>query len=451
MTTYREPARDLPVSGEYDVIVAGAGPAGIGAALSAAREGADTLLIEQFGDVGGVSTVGLMSHWTGRTKGGIYEEILEKSNDADESMLEAWSGYRQTINPERLKTVYLDMLEDAGVHLRLYTFIADVVMEDDRLQGIITESKSGREVFHAKMCIDATGDGDVACKAGVPFTKGREEDGKMQPMSLMFKVAGVDTDKAVFPGGFESNMAISGGGIQDLGRARLPHPLGHVLLYRTTLPGVVTCNMTNIIDVDGTNAEDLTKAHVDARRQIERIVEFLRTTVPGFERCYVIDSANYIGIRETRHFRGEYTLTKDDILEARIFDDWVVSFAHFNFDVHNISGAGLDATGAQKKFPQRRGYTIPYRCLLPRGVKNLLLAGRNISGTHMAHSNYRVMPICANIGQAAGIAAALSARTDTPPEEIDIELLQDRLLQNGVLDPNKAEENETEYTSIHHR
>ncbi len=451
MTTYREPARDLPVSGEYDVIVAGAGPAGIGAALSAAREGADTLLIEQFGDVGGVSTVGLMSHWTGRTKGGIYEEILEKSNDADESMLEAWSGYRQTINPERLKTVYLDMLEDAGVHLRLYTFIADVVMEDDRLQGIITESKSGREVFHAKMCIDATGDGDVACKAGVPFTKGREEDGKMQPMSLMFKVAGVDTDKAVFPGGFESNMAISGGGIQDLGRARLPHPLGHVLLYRTTLPGVVTCNMTNIIDVDGTNAEDLTKAHVDARRQIERIVEFLRTTVPGFERCYVIDTANYIGIRETRHFRGEYTLTKDDILEARIFDDWVVSFAHFNFDVHNISGAGLDATGAQKKFPQRRGYTIPYRCLLPRGVKNLLLAGRNISGTHMAHSNYRVMPICANIGQAAGIAAALSARTDTPPEEIDIELLQDRLLQNGVLDPNKAEENETEYTSIHHR
>jgi hypothetical protein len=139
-----------------------------------------------------------------------------------------------------------------------------------------------------------------------------------------------------------------------------------------------------------------------------------------------------IGVRETRHFEGEYTLTEEDILEARVFDDWAVTKAHFNFDVHNLTGSGLDATGMQKGFTQHRGYTIPYRCFVPKKVENLLLAGRNISGTHMAHSNYRVMPICANMGQAVGVAAALCAKQGVSPRDLNLAALQTVLKGLGV-------------------
>ncbi|MBQ4353569.1 MAG: FAD-dependent oxidoreductase, partial [Clostridia bacterium] len=171
----------------------------------------------------------------------------------------------------------------------------------------------------------------------------------------------------------------------------------------------VTCNMTNAIDVDGTNTEDLTKAALTCRKQMDSIVQYLRTYVPGYENCYVISSASLIGIRETRHFKGKYTLTGEDILRAEVFDDYVVRDAHFNFDVHNITGAGLDETGVQHHWNQPKGYTIPYRCLLPEKKENLLLCGRNISGTHIAHSNFRVMPICVGIGEAAGTAAAIAS------------------------------------------
>lgn len=435
MESIREPARDVPVMDNVDVLVVGGGPAGVSAAIASARNGAKTLLIEQFGDVGGVSTVGLMSHWTGKTKGGFYEEILDRSKDATEEEINDLPRLRVIINPEKLKTAYLEMLLEANADLRLYTCAVESIVEDGVIKGVLTESKSGRQAILAQRVIDASGDGDIAAMAGVPFTKGREDDNLMQPMTLMFKVAGVDTDRAVFPGGFEDNIEIPKGAIQDLGKANLPEPAGHVLLYRSSLPGVVTCNMTNVTGVDGTDAADLTRAHVTARRQMEPIVKFLREFVPGFENCYAIDSASYIGIRETRHFHGDYTLTEEDILQARVFEDWVVSYAHFNFDVHNITGAGLDETGMQKKFPQAQGYTIPYRCLLPRKVENLLLAGRNISGTHMAHSNYRVMPICANMGQAAGTAAALSVRQGVSPRDLEVQEIQKILLENRVLNP----------------
>jgi glycine/D-amino acid oxidase-like deaminating enzyme len=428
-----EPARQIPVKAKVDVLVVGGGPAGFSAAVCAARQGAKTMLIEQTGDVGGVATSGLMSHWTGNTRGGFYEEILELSQDCSYiSFSQAHGSTRQIINPERLKTVLLEILEEAGVILQLYTFACEAVLDGNRIVGVITESKSGREAIRANVVIDASGDGDIAAKAGVPYRKGRESDGKMQPMTLMFKVAGVDNKRAPFPGGFEDSTDVPKGNLQTLGKQHLPHPAGHVLLYRTTLPGVVTCNMTNSIGVDGTKTEDLTKAHIECRKQMDEIVEFLREFVPGFETCYVISSASTIGVRETRHFEGEYTLTEHDILNARLFDDWAVTKAHFNFDVHNLTGAGLDETGVQKHFSQPMGYTIPYRCFVPKKVDNLLLAGRSISGTHRAHSNYRVMPICANIGQAVGTAAAMSVKKSVTPRELDVKELQFALLKQGV-------------------
>lgn len=425
MDSIVEAQRKVPISWQGDVVVAGSGPAGVSAAICAARQGASVLLLEQSGEVGGVATTGLMSHWTGSTKGGIYEEILDRADDSN-------GKSRIIINPEKLKTVLLDMLFEAGVKVRLYTFVSRSIAFGNRVRGVIGESKRGREAFLAKATVDATGDGDVAADAGVPYVKGREDDGKMQPVTLMFKVGGVDTDRAVFPGSFEETMQIPRGEIQTLGREHLPSPAGHVLLYRSTLPGVVTCNMTNCTDVDGTDPDDLTKATLACRRQIDPIVDFLREYVPGFEHCYVISTASVIGVRETRHFKGVETLTAEDIMQARVFDDWAVTKAHFNFDIHNLEGSGLDSHGVQKHFTQKKGYTIPYGCLVPSTIDGLLLSGRNISATHKASSNCRAMPICANIGQAAGVAAALCAKGGIQPRKLDIRILQKALNGQGV-------------------
>lgn len=220
-----EPSKQIPVKAEVDVLVVGGGPAGFSAAVIAARNGAKTMLIEQAGDVGGVATTGLMSHWTGRTKGGFYEEILDRSSElkAEERETSIHGNSRQIINPEKLKTVMLEMLGEAGVILQLYTFASDVIMDGNTITGVLTESKSGREAILAKIIIDASGDGDVAAKAGVPFTKGRDSDGKMQPMTLMFKVAGVDTERAVFPAGFEDTYQLPKG-ISDTWKAEITSP-----------------------------------------------------------------------------------------------------------------------------------------------------------------------------------------------------------------------------------
>lgn len=414
--------------GDYDVVVAGSGPAGFGAALCAARMGARTLLVEQGSCIGGISTAGLMSHWTGSVDSKLYREVFARSlaargkaySDDDESKI--------YIDTERLKLQYLEMLQSAGAEILFYTFIADAAVENGKVTGIVVENKSGRSLIRAKTVIDATGDGDVAYRAGAAFTEGREKDGKMQPATLMFKVDGVDDSRAVYMPSFETRYQTDKGELQALAAKLLPAPAGHVLLYPNPLPGVATVNMTNCIAVDGTKAEDLTRAEIVCRRQMYEIETFLREYVPGYENCRVITSASLIGIRETRHFVGKYTLTEDDIYSARQFPDWVVRNAYFNFDVHGLTGAGLDATGKQAAFEQKNGYTIPYGCLVPEKLKGLLLAGRCISGTHMAHSNYRAMPICLALGEAAGTAAALAVKQGILPDELNVSDIQKELV-----------------------
>ena len=420
---YEEPSKQIPIIQKVEVLVVGAGPAGFGAALTAARMGRKVLVIEQSGAVGGIATNGIMSHWTGHQDGGCFVELRERAKDCESP---------QVINPEKLKLVMLEMLYEAGAQVQLYTFFSDVIMEGNHVAGVITESKSGREAILCDIVIDSTGDGDVAAYAGVPFEKGRKEDSGMQPMTIMFKLGGVDMDRALFFWGFEDTVQLPEGDIQALARKKLPAPAGHVLLYPSSLPGTVTANMTNVIGVDGTDVRELNRADYECRKQINEIVKFLRKYVPGYEACYVCDSANSIGVRETRRFAAEYQLHENDIAEARKFEDWVVTKSRFFFDLHNVLGPGLDSDGAYKAFKQENCYTIPLRCFLPQKVEGLLLNGRNISGTHKAHSSYRVMPICVNMGQAMGVVASLSIEEKTAPRALDIKEIQSVLRSQNV-------------------
>jgi len=404
---------------DYQVIVVGAGPAGVAAAITSACNGARTLLIEAQGRVGGISTAGMMSHFTGSVGNKIYHEILDRA--AEKNYFNC--GNLSTIDPEMLTVTYIEMLEEAGADTILYTTLCDVIKEGDAVTGVICHNKSGFTAYYCSVVIDGSGDGDAAYMSGAEYIMGRETDGKMQPATLMFKVGGVDMDRAVFPPSFETLVETEKGELQALAREKLPHPAGHVLLYKSTIPGVVTVNMTNVIGVDGTSAEDLTKAEITCRKQLKPIIDFLREYAPGYENCYILGSASLMGVRETRHFKGVKTLHESTVSHAVQHEDYVVYDAHFNFDVHNITGAGLDKTGCQKHFTQNKGYTIPYGCLVPEKIDGLLLSGRNISGTHMAHSSYRAMPICVGIGEACGAAAALAVKQgkivrDVTAEEI---------------------------------
>lgn len=430
MMYYTQPQKQIPIL-KTEVLVIGSGPSGIAAAVTSARLGMDTVIVEQLGALGGISTSGLMSHWTGNCGSRLYSEIRQESAARNGTLSKP--ELMNTINSEELKLQYLEMLDDAGVRIMPYTTAYDVIMEGDTVKGVTVVNKSGNTAIFADTVIDASGDGDIAEKAGVPYILGRETDNKMQPATLMFKVGGVDADNAVFLGSFESTYQTPKGELQSLAKQHLTYPAGHVLLYRSTLPGVVTCNMTNVTNIDGTKNEDIVRAEIMSRKQIPEIIKFLREFVPGYENCFLINTASLMGIRETRHFEGMYTLTENDILEAKVFDDWIVRDAYFNFDVHNITGSGLDETGVQHKFPQNKGYTIPLGCFIPKKTKGLLLCGRNISGTHMAHSNFRVMPICVGMGEGIGCVAAYSKKFNMSYEKVDILRIQQYLIDGTEL------------------
>ena len=436
MEKYVENARELPIAAKVDVLIAGGGPAGLGAAVGAAKAGADRiLLLESANALGGMATMGMMSHWGGFTSGSEIRQIQERAA----KLLDCPEGKPDrlaAIHHEALKSVLLEYLTELGVEIQFNTLVADAVTENGCVRGVITESKSGREAVMADVVIDCTGDGDVAARAGAEFTLGRSEDHLCQPMTLMFRIGGVDYSRAIFPHSFESQVDVPAGEIQALGRENLPFPAGHVLLYQTPLPGEVCVNMTNAIHADGTDVRSLNQAEITCRKQIPKIIAFLRKYAPGYEHCYWVTFASNVGVRETRHFKTVQELSAEDILEGRLFPDWISTGNGFNFDIHHVNGAGLDPNGAQKTFRSKGFYSVPAGCCIPEKLDGLLLAGRCIGGSHKAHSNFRIMSVCFGIGQGAGVMAAKAVRTPCPVRKVDIKAVQQELIRQGISDHN---------------
>ena len=436
MEKYVEKARELPVTAKVDVLIAGGGPAGLGAAVGAAKAGAGRiLLLESANALGGMATMGMMSHWGGYSGGSEIRQIQERAA----KLLDCPEGKPDrltAIHHEALKSVLLEYLTELGVELQFNTLVVDAITENGCVRGVITESKSGREAVMADVVIDCTGDGDVAARAGAEFTLGRSEDHLCQPMTLMFRIGGVDYSRAIFPHSFETLVDVPAGEIQALGREHLPFPAGHVLLYPTPLPGEICVNMTNAIHADGTDVRSLNQAEITCRRQIPKIIDFLRKYAPGYEHCYWVTSASNVGVRETRHFKTLYELTAEDILEGKLFPDWISTGNGFNFDIHHINGAGLDPNGAQKTFRSKGFYSVPAGCCIPEKLDGLLLAGRSIGGSHKAHSNFRIMSVCFGIGQGAGVMAAKAVQTPCPVRKVDIKAVQQELVRQGIPDHN---------------
>lgn len=440
-----------------EIIVVGGGTAGCAAAMAAARGGRKTLLIERCACLGGWATAALvnpfMSHRTSDGKqliGGIYDEIRDR-------LCETGSLLGNSFDSEQMKFVLQEMLIEAGVRLRFHTTF-DSAAYDDGTIFIRTRSKSGLEEFRCDRLIDCSGDGDAALALGASFQSG-DEKGLQQAVTLMFDMAGVDFEKAMtyvrdhpdqmrfpkLPADADpaqlANGVVSVAGYYDLiqaARDKGEYMAPGDLIFYIGRPrkGEVVFNTTHVGNVNGTNAEDLTRAEIECRRQMISIVSFVRKYVPGFEQSYLIRSAEHVGVRETRRIVGDYVFSAEDVIEARKFDDCVCRLA-YPVDVHSGKGDGYTKEEGRVSGPNNAPpgdwYEIPFRCLLPVGLDNVLVAGRCVSSTQAGHGAIRIMPACVAMGQAAGAAAAQSLDEGVKLRDLDISRLVTDLRAQGAL------------------
>ena len=441
----------------YEIIVIGGGAAGWAAAISSARAGKRTLLLERFGYLGGWATAALvnpfMSHRAsdGETLvGGLYKELRDRLA-AEGSLL------GNSFDSETLRFVMQESLLESGAQLRLHTVFDAAKYLPDKKISVVTRSKSGVEEFVCDRLVDCSGDGDAAAALGAGFETG-DENGVPQAVTLMFDMGGVDLEKVMtyvrdhpdqmrFPKlPAESEPAklaegvVSVAGYYDLiaeARSKGEYQAAGELIFFIGRPhkGEVVFNTTHVGNIDGTNAEDLTKAEIESRKQMASIVSFVKKYVPGFEKSYLLRSAEHVGIRETRRIFGDYVFCADDVIEARKFGDCICRLA-YPVDIHAGKGDGYTkAEGRQAPNvpPPGDWYEIPYRCLLPLGLENVLVAGRCVSSTQAGHGAIRIIPACVAMGQAAGTAAAISLEHGVSVREIDNTMLMDSLRAQGAL------------------
>ncbi len=443
-----------------EVLVVGGGPAGVCAAISAARQGVKVLLVEQGGSCGGMATAGLVGPFMTcyDAKGerqiirGIFEEIVDRlvkrgfaihpsqvmGGTAFTSWIKIGHDHVTPFEAEGLKLVLDEMLEEAGVDILYHTTFLEPVLDGNTITGITVASKSGVETLHANVVIDCTGDGDVAARAGVPFEMGNEALGLIQPATMFFHISHVDADAV--EADIQANLAHfyrkDGVNYRSLhwrvteARENGDWSLDRVSigLFRKPKSDEWCINTSRIMGVDSTDNRSLTRAEIEGRKQADEILQFFRKYVPGCADARLQSTAAYVGIRESRHIAGEYRLTADDLLESKVPADSVFIAAN-SVDVHGRFGP------KSNEYVPIRGdyYGVPYRSLLPVKIDGLLLAGRCLSADSTAAGAVRVMPPCMAMGQAAGTAAAIAVQDGVTPKQVNIDTLRKTLKENGVV------------------
>jgi len=408
MKTIREPAKDVPLAADADVVVVGSGPGGMMAALAAARTGARTILVERHGFLGGMATAGLMTSFNGfrnerlpnhvQTVRGLAQELVDRllaeggacgctahGNFGD--LKPGQCPYAVSFDPEILKRVALQMLGEAGVDIRLHTTFCDVVPEGRSVRAVLVETRSGRQAMAGRIYVDATGDGDLSVRAGARFDQARKTGERLMPMTLMYRVSGLSR-----PGPDERRLWCN---------------------------GITTRWGPSVGEADGSDAADLTAAEINARRAID---EHLRRLRQEFPEAALVETATIIGVRETRRIVALYTITEEDALTGRAQGDSIA-----------VSSNPVPGYYGQRRFFDHLGFEIPYRCLVPADLDNVLLAGRCISACQPAFQSARSMAPNMAISQASGTAAAMCVTTACRPADLDVGLLQQRLRQDGAV------------------
>lgn len=434
------------MSYDYDVIVSGAGASGVVAAIASGRNGCKTLLVEKENCAGGIATSGLLCIWgpffdrDKRIIKGIPGEIVEKTiksggilphkypfTPVNPEMLRGFIP----VNSETLKLVLDDMLEESGVEVLYHSICVGAKSSGGLIQNIAVANKTGIQNLSAKVYIDATGDGDLAAKAGAQWEMGTVPEGFFQPMTMVCRIGGVDENVYRWEGNFKYSKEI----LEARTRGEITFDAGGIgaAEYVPGEKGMVAVNMSHIFDLNPLSPSDISKAEILGRKYAQEIVKFFRKTIPGCENAFLVDTAMQVGVRESRRIMGEYKITLEDVLSGRRFEDAVAANA-YSIDIHIKSEEAGRLADINVKRPEKY-YHIPFRALIPKGLSNLLVVGRCISCTSEALSSIRIMPCCMAIGHAGGTAAALAVKNNTSVREIKVSELQEKLRkENAFID-----------------
>ena len=419
---------------KFDVIVIGGGFAGTAAALAAARENASVLLIEQGGALGGAAVNCLvnpfMRYWAlhddvpleerAYVNKGIFLQIVNRLKE-----IGGIEKYEMIFHEEYLKIVLDRMMTEAGVTVLFHSLLIDSLTENGTVKAVTVSNKGGKQTFSADYFIDATGDADLTAMSGFPYHVGREADGHCQPMTLCFRIGNIDME--TFSATYQTITPLYQK-MKKLGKIK--NPREDVLMIRNMVYGTIHFNTTRIVKRNPLDPFDLSRAEMEAREQVFEMYYFLKEHAAGFQNSDLIMSAPQIGVRESRMIDGLYTLTKEDILSCKKFED-AVAAGNYMIDIHNPDGTG----SLLINIPKGDYYTIPYRSLIPQGASNLLTAGRCISASHEAQAACRIMPICCCMGEGAGAAAGLAAAENIAVSEVDTHQLQSLLKKYGAFLP----------------